>query len=283
MPEVIRARPCDNRPIVDAGHPLLSRTYFQLLRLEAGQSARLAVPGHELLAVVLGGRVDIEVGGQRFEGIGRRENLWSGLADSVYAGTQGPVAIRAGQARAEVAIAGGRTDGSFAAFRIAPEEVDLVEVGSPETHTRRRIYHILGARQAGRAGNMLVSELYADPGCWNGWPPHKHDTDLLEGGQVLETDHEELYHFRYQPPEGFGAQFCFQPDGTRDCFMMTDGDTFLLDRGYHPTVTSPAYGHYLFTVLVGRSRRSLVQNFKEEYRHLMDDIPGLKEMREKFK
>ena len=84
----------------------------------------------------------------------------------------------------------------------------MVDVGSPETKSHRRIFHILGHNGAGRSGNLLVSELYADEGCWSGYPPHKHDTD---DGEV-ETAHEEVYHYRFNPPTGFGAQYCYEKD-----------------------------------------------------------------------
>ena len=87
----------------------------------------------------------------------------------------------------EIAIAGGRWDEPMASFRITPEEVDMVDVGSNETKSRRRIFHILGNKQADSVGRLLVSELYADEGCWSGYPPHKHDTD-----RPGETAHEEL-------------------------------------------------------------------------------------------
>ena len=58
---------------------------------------------------------------------------------------------------------------------------------------------------------------------------------------------------------------------------------FLLDKGYHPTVTSPGHEEYIFTILVGKTRRGLVQNFKEEHRHLMRGIPGIQDMVNKFK
>ena len=62
----------------------------------------------------------------------------------------------------------------------------MVEVGSADTHSRRRIFHILGQNAAGRAGRLLVSELYGDAGCWSGYPPHKHDMERApeETGRV---------------------------------------------------------------------------------------------------
>ncbi len=155
----------------------------------------------------------------------------------------------------------------------------MVDVGSIETRSHRRIFHLLGQNGNGRAGNLLISELYCDHGCWSGYPPHKHDAD--QGSK--ETSHEETYHYRFRPETGFGAQLCFQPDGSSKCFMTRHGDTFLLDRGYHPTVTSPGHEEYIFTILVGKTHRGLVQNFKEDYRYLMAGIPGIQDMVNKFK
>lgn len=69
----------------------------------------------------------------------------------------------------------------FAPYRIAPEDVGMVEVGSQDTHARRRIPHVLGRNAAGRAGNLLVSQLCGDDGSWSGYPPHKHDTERPPG------------------------------------------------------------------------------------------------------
>jgi 5-deoxy-glucuronate isomerase len=179
----------------------------------------------------------------------------------------------------EVAVAGGLCHEAFEPFRIEPSEVEMVEVGSPETHTRRRIYHILGQNGAGRAGNLLVSELYADPGCWSGYPPHKHDEERLPE----ETDFQEIYHYRFRPDTGFGAQFRYAPDGQSKVVMTRHGDTFLVDKGYHPTVSSPGHAGYIFTILVGMHQRSLVQSFDPAHSHLMNSIPGLQAMRDKFR
>jgi 5-deoxy-glucuronate isomerase len=177
-------------------------------------------------------------------------------------------------------VAGGVCDRSFAPFRITPEEVGMVEVGSRETHSRRRIFHILGQNANGRAGHLLVSELYGDEGCWSGYPPHKHDTER----PPEETDFEEVYHYRYRPESGFGAQFCYGTDASAPPVVLTrHGDTFLIDRGYHPTARAPGHEGYIFTILVGRHQRSLVQSFEPAHAHLMTKIPGLQAMRDKFK
>lgn len=273
-------RPAPNRaaPIVAANDPVVGLITFDIARLSAGGSRDIHQPRHESVHVVQEGIVDIHVDDVVFARVGGRADIWSGPADSVYAPPDARVRLIAAHGPAIVAIAGGKTETRLAPFRIRPEEVEMVEVGSVETHSRRRIFHILGQNGAGRAGNLLVSELYADPGCWSGYPPHKHDQD-----RAGETNHEELYHYRFRPETGFGAQVTYLPDGGATTFMTRDGDTYLLDKGYHPTVTSPGHEGYIFTILVGATQRGLVQHFDERHAHLLGQIPGLQAMRDKFK
>ena len=283
---MIRAFDNHNEPLVASGNAVLQRTYFNLLSLRRGGAHEYAVPSFETVCVVLSGECDFRVHGggagrpAEFAAVGGRPDVWSGAADAVYAPAGAVVGMTARADGTEVAVAGGFTaGGGDAPFRIRPAEAEVVEVGSLETHSRRRICHILGRNAAGRAGNLLVSELYADSGCWSGYPPHKHD----ENAGDAETAFEELYHYRFRPATGFGAQLCFQADGSSRCFMTRNRDTFLLARGYQPTVTSPGHEEYIFTILVGKTTRSLVQNFKEEHRGLMSTIPGIKAMRDAFR
>jgi len=272
----IRAFDNKNRPIL-AGDKGIERIHFNLVRLMPGETYRYRLPEFESVAVPLSGTCDLAVDGELFSYLGRRANIWDGRADAVYAGPDAEVGIVA-QSDCEIAIAGGSWDRRMAPFRVPPEEIDSVDVGSNETKSRRRIFHILGQNGAGRTGNLLVSELYADEGCWSGYPPHKHDVD-----QSGETAHDELYHWRFNPPTGFGAQVWYSPDGDATAHMTRHEDTFAFSSGYHPTVTSPCHESYIFTILVGRTQRSLVQHFDSTYAHLMDRIPGIAAMREKFK
>ena len=118
----------------------------------------------------------------------------------------------------------------------------------------------------------------------------------MQGRFRAEQPHEESdmpalirrYDNRNQPivTQNAGTRsltYFNQPDGSSKCFMTQDGDTFLLDRGYHPTVTSPGHEEYSFTILVGKSQRGLVQNFKEDYHYLMAGIPGIQDMVDEFK
>lgn len=277
MSQLLRRYDNQNRPLVEPSSGL-ALTYFNLVRLKRGEECRLQVPGCELLAVVLSGNADIQVDEQTFASVGQRTDVWSGPADSVYAGL-GALHLRGNSEAVEIAVAGGLCAENYAPFRITPSEVDMVQVGSNETKSLRRIFHILGQKQNGRAGNLLVSELYADEGCWSGYPPHKHDTER----PPEETFFEEIYHYRFQPETGFGGQYCYNDGEEPEVVMTRHGDSFLIDRGYHPTSTSPGHRGYIFTILVGKHQRSLVQYFEPQHRHIMANIPGLQAMRDKFK
>lgn len=279
MAQLIRKYENRNLPIIPGNTGILPLTYFNLLRLSEGETLDQRVEGFETVYVVLKGACNIKTEEDSFTNVGWRQDIWSGNADSVYIPSGAWVHVHAIQNTTEIAVAGGKCEQTFKPFRIYPEDEEMVDVGSSETHSRRRIYHILGHNAKGRAGNLLVSELFADQGCWAGYPPHKHDEEQGE----KETAFEEAYHYRFRPEAGFGAQLVFQPDGSAQGFMTRDGDTLLIDKGYHPTVTSPGHEEYIFTILVGRNQRSLIQNFKEDYRYLVDKIPGIGEMRAKFK
>jgi 5-deoxy-glucuronate isomerase len=279
MTELVRSFDNANKPIVAPGSGPLEMVYFNLIRLAAGETYTAQVAGTETLYAVQSGCCDISVDGTRFANVGRRADIWAGMADSVYAGAGADVRVEAKGGSAALAVAGGTCDAKFAPFRVTPEEVEIVEVGSADTHSRRRICHLLGHNGRGRAGNLLVSELFCDPGCWAGYPPHKHDTD----SGATESAHEELYHFRFRPETGFGVQLSYERSGEPRAFVTQNGDTFLLDRGYHPNTTSPGHEEYVFTILVGRTQRSLVQNFDDTHRHLVSKIPGIGAMVDKFK
>ena len=106
--------------------------------------------------------------------------------------------------------------------------MDVVQYGSEDTKTHRKIKHILGQKQNGKVGRLLVSELFTvGKGGWSGFPPHKHDTDR-DG----ETHHDEVYNFRFDPKEGFALQL-LQGENKKvgDAHHIVDGSTFVIDKG----------------------------------------------------
>lgn len=278
MPEIIKKYENNNSPILKGGLGTLPMTYFNLIHLQKGQSIIQEVPGFETVYVVLSGECRIEVAGTAFDNL-KRKDIWSERAEAVYVTSGARVNILCQRDDTEIAVGGGRCHQEYESFRVCPTDVQVVDVGSSETKTHRTIHYIVGNNTVGKTGNIIINELFAEDGCWSGYPPHKHDDEK----PPHETQFEELYHYRFNPLNGFGGQFVFQPDGTDDCYMVKTGDTVLIDKGYHPTVYSPGHQGYMFVILIGKHQRSLIQNFKDEYEYLAHGIPGVSDMLSSYK
>ena len=271
-----------NRPIVDADNDLVPLNYFNIVKLSKGDSFEYRVPGYETCIVPATGTVDIDIEGVSFEQVGTRSvDVWDGEPEGVYAPSGARVTIVCKSDTTETFVAGARYDKVLDPFDVRSSEIDLVQYGSDETKTHRKIKHILGQKQHGKVGRLLVSELYTvGQGGWSGFPSHKHDTDRLPD----ETRHDETYNFRFRPNYGSGVQMLQREDNLPgDAYHIMDGSTICLDKGYHPCAVLPGYEMYYFTILGGLSQRSLVQYFQPTHAAQLETIPGIKDMIAKFK
>lgn len=265
--------------IDDAQTPLV---YFNIVKLKRGDSFTSDVPGYETCVVPATGTVTVRVGDTRFDQIGNRGvDVWDGEPEGVYVPTSAPAEITCDSEAAEVFVAGARYADVLEPFAVTRDEIDLVQYGSDDTKTHRKIKHILGQKQADRVGRLLVSELFTvGAGGWSGFPSHKHDTDRLPD----ETHHDECYNFRFRPNYGSGLQMLQRADNEPgDAYHIVDGSTVLIDKGYHPCCALPGYEMYYFTILGGASQRSLVQYFQPTHSEQLETIPGIKDMVAKFR
>ncbi|KQW30248.1 5-deoxyglucuronate isomerase [Rhizobium sp. Root274] len=271
-----------NRPIVDIDDPTVPLNYFNIVKMKKGESFHYQVPGFETGIVPATGSVDISVEGVSFAAIGKRGiDVWDGEPEGVYIPSGARVTISCVSDMTETFIAGARYDKVLDPFEVRAADIDMVQYGSDDTKTHRRIKHILGTKYNGRVGRLLVSELFTvGQGGWSGFPSHKHDTDRLP----LETRHDETYNFRFRPDYGSGLQMLQRDDGKPgDAYHIVNGSTICLDRGYHPCCVLPGYEMYYFTILAGLSQRSLVQYFQPSHAAQLETIPGIKDMIAKFK
>ncbi len=269
-----------NEPIVAAGNPLVPLNYFNIVKLEKDQSFEYQVPGYETCIVPATGTVSVEVEGITYSDLGGRGvDVWDGEPQGVYIPTGAKATITCTSDATEVFIAGAKFDKVLEPFDV--REPDLVQYGSDDTKTHRKIKHILGQKQHDKVGRLLVSELYTvGQGGWSGFPSHKHDTDRLP----TETRHDETYNFRFRPNHGSGLQMLQREDGKPgEAYHIVDGSTFCIDTGYHPCAVLPGYEMYYFTILGGLSQRSLVQYFQPTHAYQVETIPGIKDMIAKFK
>ena len=276
--------PYDNRnqPIVDVNHELVPLNYFNIVRLKRGERFDSHVPGYETCIVPATGTVTVEAAGETFAEIGNRViDVWDGEPEGVYVPTDTPARISCLSDAAEVFVAGAKYGEVLEPFAVCAQDLDVVQYGSDETKTHRKIKHILGSQYHDRVGRLLVSELYTvGAGGWSGFPSHKHDTDRLPD----ETRHDETYNFRFRPNYGSGLQMLQRVDNEPgDAYHVVDGSTVLIDKGYHPCAVLPGYEMYYFTILGGLSQRSLKQYFQPTHAEQLKTIPGIMDMVAKFK
>lgn len=275
--------PYDNHqsPIVDAEDAHVPLVYFNIVKLKAGEHFDYRVANYETCVVPATGTVTVETAGETFADVGNRaEDVWDGEPEGVYVPTNSGARITA-LTEAEVFIAGAKFSETLKPFVVRQAELDLVQYGSDDTKTHRKIKHILGAGHHGRVGRLLVSELFTvGAGGWSGFPSHKHDTDRLPD----ETRHDECYNFRFKPNYGSGLQMLQRVDNEPgDAYHIVDGSTILIDKGYHPCCVLPGYEMYYFTILGGLSQRSLKQYFQPTHAEQLHTIPGIMDMVAKFK
>ena len=269
-----------NKAIVDIDDSTVPLNYFNIVKLKKGETFHYQVPGYETCIVPATGSVDIEVEGLAFSALGNRgEDVWDGEPEGVYIPSGAKVNMTCVSEAIETFVAGAKYDKVLEPFDV--REHDLVQYGSDDTKTHRKIKHILGQKQHDKVGQLLVSELFTvGQGGWSGFPSHKHDTNRLPD----ETRHDETYNFRFKPNWGSGLQMLQREDNAPgDAYHIVDGSTICIDNGYHPCAVLPGYEMYYFTILGGLTQRSLIQYFQPTHAYQVETIPGIKDMIAKFK
>lgn len=270
-----------NKPIVDMDDAHVPLVYFNIVTLRAGDSFDYRVPGYETCVVPATGTVTVETGGETYANIGNRGvDVWDGEPEGVYVPADTGARITA-RTDTETFIAGAQFSETLKPFAVRAGDLDVVQYGSDDTKTHRKIKHILGAGHHDRVGRLLVSELFTvGAGGWSGFPSHKHDTDRLPD----ETRHDECYNFRFKPDYGSGVQMLQRVDNEPgDAYHIMNRSTVLIDKGYHPCCVLPGYEMYYFTILGGQSQRSLKQYFQPTHAAQLHTIPGIMDMVAKFK
>ena len=271
-----------NKPIVDIDNEVVPLNYFNIVKLKKGEVFEYSISGYETCIVPATGTVSVDIESKTFDQLGSRGlDVWDGEPEGAYVPVGAKVRIVCQSNKTETFIAGAKYDKVLEPFDVRKAEIDLVQYGSDETKTHRKIKHILGANQHGKVGRLLVSELFTvGEGGWSGFPSHKHDTDRLPD----ETRHDETYNFRFKPNYGSGLQMLQREDNKPgDAYHIMDGSTMLIDKGYHPCAVLPGYEMYYFTILGGLSQRSLKQYFQPTHEEQLHTIPGIMDMVAKFK
>jgi 5-deoxy-glucuronate isomerase len=231
---------------------------FRALRLAAGDSERIATGSRELCIVVLAGYVDVRVGGQTFEELGNRDSVFDDSAPAaLYVPPRHDITILA-DGPAEVALCSAPCDDR-------PRGVKLLDPAAMRRSSRgqgsnaRFICDIL-PHDDPTAAHLLVVEVRTPAGHSSSYPPHKHDSHDGET-PPRETQLEETYYHRLNPPQGFAFQRVYTDDRSLDEAMaVEDHDVVMVPRGYHPVVAPHGYDLYYLNVMAGPQRLWVFRN-----------------------
>ena len=208
--------------------------------------------GTELLLVPLDGTVTVSAGMEESGTLlscrlGRSSPLEppSGV---VYVPPGSAWKIETNGRQARVALLGSRVSREerrpgIAPLVIKPEMMSKRIVGKENWQREVRTF----TSESGPTRRLIAGEtLHLIPGGWSSFPPHKHDTWSAAGERPLE----EFYYYRCQPVGGFGMQLVYG-DGVDFSARVRDGDCVIIDRGYHPVVSTPGTIVYYLWALAG--------------------------------
>ena len=132
--------------------------YFNIINLKKGESYSYQLPKHETSVVPATGMVELTVDGKKLGQIGTRNvDVWDGEPEGSYIPTNSKCTITCLSETAECFIAGGIYENKLDPFLVSKNEIDVVQYGSDDTKTHRKIKHILVAKQHEQVGRLLVN------------------------------------------------------------------------------------------------------------------------------
>lgn len=226
---------------------------FKVVRLAAGQSYEARDAARETCLVIVAGSADVEAGDNVFAAQGGRASPFEDKAPgAVYVPAGAAYAVRARDA-VELAVCTAPGTGAGAPRAIA--DADMSRETRGQGANTRYVRNILPADKP--AESLLVVEVITPSGNWSSYPPHKHDT----GAPGEETQLEETYYHRLNPPQGFAFQRVYTDDRLLDeTIAVEDGDVVMVPRGYHPVGAPHGYDLYYLNVMAGPERQWLFRN-----------------------
>ncbi|MBC7334125.1 MAG: 5-deoxy-glucuronate isomerase [Actinobacteria bacterium] len=243
--------------VVTEGEGGLKRAIFKLLKLRNGKKIIIETKNYEYGIIILSGSCDLIGDEFMYKNVGKRSDVFSGKPTGIYIPIETKFEIRSLSENMEIALCIAKSKIKTNPVLISPEEVVEVDLGV--LNWRRKAYFIIDERV--KCENLYIGETYLSPGKW-AFPPHRHDYD----NYPEEVEMDEIYHYRINPKNGFGVQFFYTDDKSKDySFTIRNGDTCYFPEGYHPAAASPVDSMYILWFLAGK-KRFFISKPDEQYK-----------------
>jgi len=253
MERLIKSRQVDGYdPILPPG--AMKYLEFGRLRLNKGQHYEAETGAREFVGDLFSGTVNVsgshpDQAGPICLDFGRRGDVFSSPPAMFYAPPHSLFRIKADSDDVDLGLFSAPSESTTPAAVLA----GVTSVTAGKSNWQRTVYTALGENFP--AERLIAGETLNPPGNWSSYPPHKHDRRSAPS----EIPMEEVYFFRIDPPQGFGFIWTYTAEedqnGFSNVFVVHDGDTVLLPKGYHPVVAAPGYKLHYTWVLAGEERR----------------------------
>jgi len=196
-----------------------------IYRMKAGEERTFFLETQEMAVLLVLGDLTYQWDGH--EQTGHRESFIGEGPYCLHVPKAVRVTVRANQA-SEVLVQSTANDRDFAPLFYRPEDCrdDIFGLDVFDNKMKRTVRTVFDYRNAPYS-NMVNGEVINHQGGWSSYTPHHHPQP-------------EVYYYRYERPEGFGA--CFLGD---DVYKIKDGSCACIPGGVtHPQVTAPAFPMY---------------------------------------
>ena len=226
-------------------------TAFGILRLQEGETWKGNTKSFESALVILGGKCTVKGEKFCFENIGERMSVFEGKPYAVYLPRWTAYEITAISAL-EIAVNDSPASRDTAEpSLIKPDMTRTFSLGR-DNFTRNATVIL---DETFNSEHFYIGEGMIPSGNWSGYPPHRHDFD----NPPEEIDMEETYFYLFNPPQGFGIQKIYTPDGRIDeTYTVKNYDTVAIPEGFHPLCGAPGYSMYYLWTMCGQNNRGLI-------------------------
>ena len=225
---------------------------FAARELEPGDRWEHNTGENELALVILGGQCTVLSSRGKWESIGSRPDVFSGMPYTLYLPRRTEFQVEALNTPLDFAYGWAPTDQDHSPELVTPEQVEI-EIRGGDNFTRQINSMIPPGFDCHR---LVVVEVYTPSGNWSSYPGHKHDRHTVgEEGELLEADLEEVYFYKINKSAGYAYQRVYNDDKSLDeLILVRDSHAVLVPEGYHPVVSPPGYTTYYLNFLAGSAQ-----------------------------
>ena len=247
--------------VFDVGEYKMRLTKFGLIKLAGGTSYADDTGDMEVALVLMGGNFRAKGDGWEFTVDNGRKSPFTGRPHCLYMPRHTKYAIEA-LSDVELAYNGSPvTRDTAKPTLIKPDDTRHIALGKDNwTRTSEIILD-----EKFDSEHFYIGEGMIPSGNWSGYPSHRHDVN----NPPNELDMEETYFYLFDPPQGFGFQSVYEPDGVKaekfegqlnEAYRVQNYDTVAIAEGYHPLCGAPGYSMYYLWTMAGDKGRGLISS-----------------------